>query len=1358
MNLNRSYLKQLLVLCSAVAATAAFGQTTRVWDAGDGTGVYLGGATNWVGDVLPATTSGTVGDFATWDNVVAGNLVLTYNGGIAGGFQSSGVNLILTPNQIGSVTIISPVAGSANLAGGQFWTNNASAASLQLGDGTANVLNLIWRSLETGAPYGPHYLINNSAAPNIIRPNVRFQAGGGNPHTLIFGGSGDWHITNNLTTANGVATTIGKTGAGTLIWAGPSISAALGNSIISTPLDFEEGRVILSAGNPLNTQRITNNATLQYDSVASQTLSGPINGTGNLIVSSGTLTLSGASTYTGLTVLTNTGTLVLGSAHTAGSSGPIGIGGTIFSYGGTLQFSAANTFDYSSRFATANNQAFKFDTAGQGVTFATGLTSSGGTLTKAGSGTLTLVGTSAYTGLTTVSAGKLVFQGAKSGAGDITVANSAALGVTDVGAQATPGTLALGTTAGVTLEFNNISSTTTAPLAAGALTSGGTVTVNVNSGSFVIGSSYPLLTWTTGSAPIFSLATLTGAGGNLSVSGNTLYLNITSLAFVWTGLTDGNWDISTLNNWKVNGVAQVFANGGTALFDDTVPSANTSVTLNSPVSPASVTVNSSAKTYSLTASGANVITGSGTLTKNGNSTLTLAGGINTYSGGTVVSGGTLTVGVLANGGSASDIGQSGSAAANLLLNGGTLQYTGPAAGIDRLFTVGTAGGTIDASGSGALTLNNSGSVALSGSGARAFTLKGTSADDNTLAAALADNGGSTSLAKSGAGKWIVSGNNTYSGGTTIAAGTLQVGTGGATGSLGSGNVTDNGTLSFNRSGLLTNGVISGTGSVTVDGGGTLVLPGDNTYTAGTTINTGTLQVGTGGATGSLNSGSTIVNNGTLVYDSTTAFSQAGIISGTGNLIKRGSGLLKILGANTYTGWTFIDTGATLQITEGNQGQFAGAVVTNEGTLMMTRQDTDVFIYSGSIVGTGQVWKDNNNINTGDVTLTGPNTYSGGTVIGGGGINVGDGAINGWILGNVFFTNSLSPNENPRRLTFNRSDDVTFPGNITYSTNLAFGNRGIVVQRGTGTLTLTGNNTYPGGTIISNGVLQVGNGGTSGAIGTGPCTVNTTLVFNRSDNLAYGGVISGAGSVVKTGAGTLTLTATNTYFGSMTVSNGNLLINGQDFPSTLNVYGGGLGGTGIISGPVTLDVGTTLVPGAAASTVGVLTITSDLTIGGNVAVDVNKSLTQSNDLVVVSGALSKTGTGTLTVANLGTALAVGDKFTLFSQPVANGSALTVTGAGATWSNQLEVDGSITALTVGPAVNPLSPTLQVSVSGSSLTLGWPTNLGWTLQTNSVGLASAGQWFPYPGSAALTNVNLTINPANSNVFFRMVYTNTP
>lgn len=115
----------------------------------------------------------------------------------------------------------------------------------------------------------------------------------------------------------------------------------------------------------------------------------------------GTLTLSGANTYSGGTAI-NAGTLALASSGALGNSGTISFGG------GTLQFSAANTTDYSARFSSAANQVYAFDTNGQSVTLASALTSSGGTLTKTGAGTLTLSGANTYTGGTTIVGGTLV--------------------------------------------------------------------------------------------------------------------------------------------------------------------------------------------------------------------------------------------------------------------------------------------------------------------------------------------------------------------------------------------------------------------------------------------------------------------------------------------------------------------------------------------------------------------------------------------------------------------------------------------------------------------------------------------------------------------------------------------------------------------------------------------------------------------------------------------------------------------------------------------------------------------------------------------------------------------------------------
>jgi autotransporter-associated beta strand protein len=196
-----------------------------------------------------------------------------------------------------------------------------------------------------------------------------------------------------------------------MFWNANSIAAAGGVSGIGSPIDIEGGRLVLTASAiELGTQRITNNAILEYAAPASsQTLSGPIDGTGLLKVSNGTLTLSSTSSdFSGNIVLTNGGVLVAGGAQTAGGTGPLGTNGTILFNGGTLQFSAANTFDYSPRFSTAANQAYSFNTGGQNVAFTNALTSSGGTLTKLGSGTLALTGANTYTGATTVSNGTLV--------------------------------------------------------------------------------------------------------------------------------------------------------------------------------------------------------------------------------------------------------------------------------------------------------------------------------------------------------------------------------------------------------------------------------------------------------------------------------------------------------------------------------------------------------------------------------------------------------------------------------------------------------------------------------------------------------------------------------------------------------------------------------------------------------------------------------------------------------------------------------------------------------------------------------------------------------------------------------------
>ena len=371
--------------------------------------------------------------------------------------------------------------------------------------------------------------------------------------------------------------------------------------------------------------------------------------------------------------------------------------------------------------------------------------------------------------------------------------------------------------------------------------------------------------------------------------------------------------------------------------------------------------------------------------------------------------------------------------------------------------------------------------------------------------------GTGALTKTGTGVLTLSGANTNTGTTTISAGTLRVGTGGTIGSLGTGNVTNNGTLVLDRSNSLTmSNRISGTGAVTQAGPGTTVLLGFNTYSGRTTISGGTLQIGNGGTVGTLGTGP-VTNNGTLVFNRNHSEIDgriiASVISGTGTLIQNGIGTIWLTGTNTYTGPTKINVG-TLSVGNGGATGDLGASsqVLNSGTLQINR--------------------------TGAISL--------GQVISG--------------------TGRLS-------------------------------------KLGTGVATLTGENTYTGGTTISAGTLQLGDGGTSGSI-VGVVLNNGTFAFNRSDTLTFDGIIFGSGVVEQVGGGVTVLTANNSYLGATTVSAGTLLINGDQSGAIgpTNVASGAtLGGTGTIGGDVTIANGGVLAPGLVGNVPGTLTITKNLAL-------------------------------------------------------------------------------------------------------------------------------------------------------------------
>lgn len=547
-------------------------------------------------------------------------------------------------------------------------------------------------------------------------------------------------------------------------------------------------------------------------------------------------------------------------------------------------------------------------------------------------------------------------------------------------------------------------------------------------------------------------------------------------------------------------------------------------------------------------------------------------------------------------------------------------------------------------------------------------------------------------------------------------------------------ITGNTAYAFNGS-----GVFAGTGSLLINSSANMQFNGTaaNTYTGGTiisntspaanvylalfqTLGNGPLTLAAPGqlefAVSAPNTtpptgipGDVIVNDDfTIQFDGTGTFAGliVGNISGTAGktltlkpLTSAAINRYRLYGTNTVCNANINLVGMTT-----DQAQYGGTLIAPYG-------GSGTQIYNGVISGDGGF------IQRGNCTtyLNAANTYAGGSSFTAGAVGLGHNNALG--VGPI----NLTP----------ENGGTTGSGTI-----FAFG----------AARTIANTIQYPSGT--NNSTLIIG--GTNdltftsainlaGVDGVG--TSNRTFTVNNSGATIFAGIISdsvGGIGLVKNGTNTLYLNSANTYSGLTTVSAGRLA------------------GSGSIAGSVLVTTNAAIGGGTAAS-FGTLNIGGNLTVtNGGGFFRVNRA-GPTADTLSVAGGLTNFGSGTILVTNLGAALQVGDTFALFNKAVVGGSTLTVTGGGVPWTNKLALNGTIEVL---PSVNTNPTNIVTSLSGNVLTLSWPADhTGWRLQvqTNSLAtglVANSNAWLTVIGSASVNSTNITINPANGSVFYRLVY----
>ena len=841
-----------------------------------------------------------------------------------------------------------------------------------------------------------------------------------------------------------------QTGTGRLTLAGANsysggTTISGGSLSVGNAACFGTGPITLAGGTLVNSMTIANNliaglsttSTIIPTSGSAAMFSGSLTGPGEVNFSGG----AGFQTVMSGDLSAFTGTLSFGSSGSGvwfnGATGTA----TVFSAGAGDSFAFASTaagtrtYNLGALSGVAGSRIYSSPGTGNAITLSIGALNTSSSfagviqndsksatdktstisLSKVGSGALTLLGSNTYTGLTSIDAGTLVLGNA--------------------GALAGSGNIAFG---GGTLQFS-LSNTQ-------------------DYANRIVGSAGPIQIDTDGQNVTFagSLASSNSGGltkldaGRLTLAGSNTYSGTTTIGGGTLQIGNGGSGASIGGTSAVLDNASLVFNHADAVSFSPVISGSGSLTQ---TGTGRLTLTSS-NSYS----GGTIISGGSLSVGNaacfGAGPITLAGGalvnsmtlannliaafsttssITPTSGSMAVFSGSLTGSGVVNfsGGAGSQIVMSGdlsafagtlsfgSSGSGVWFNGATGTATTFSAGAGDLFAFASAAAGTQTYNLGALSGVASSHVYSSPGTGNAITLSIGALNTSTSFAGVIQNDSTSAtdttstigLSKVGSGTFTLSGSNTYTGLTSIDAGTLGLGNSAAL--AGNGMIAfGGGTLQFSAKNTqdYANRIVGSTGPIQIDtngqyvtfvgnlassnsdgltklGAGVLTLGGSNAYGGTTTISVGTLQIGNGGSGASISGTSNVVDNASLIFNHADAVSFSPVISGSGALTQMGTGLLVLTASNTYRGTTNV-RGGTLQIGNGGSGASIGntSSVVDNASLIFNNADNVTF--SSDLSGGGSLTK----LGPGMLTLTGVSTFAGNVNVSGGTLQIASGQL------------------------------------------------------------------------------------------------------------------------------------------------------------------------------------------------------------------------------------------------------------------------------------------------------------------------------------------------------------------------------